>query len=96
MSFVPVERAALERLSEALAELEGARARVSSASSDLLDLSLDLEKDALARLTERGASAAQVERYEAAYHTCVEAFRGRVQAFEAALRTVTEAFSALE
>jgi hypothetical protein len=41
----------------------------------LLELAYDLRMDAVRRLRERGASEAQVERYEAAFRSGAEAVR---------------------
>ncbi|MCB9592391.1 MAG: hypothetical protein H6719_06645 [Sandaracinaceae bacterium] len=66
-SFVPVNGDLLEGLVPALHRVERAAVAQRAALARLLELADDLRADAVARLRERGASEAQVERYEGAF-----------------------------
>jgi cob(I)alamin adenosyltransferase len=79
-----VEAASLLALHEAAARLREAEARVRAAAEDLLELGADLAVDATRRLRERGASEAQVARYE-------RSIRERSTAVQDALRALDEA-----
>ncbi len=73
-TFVPVERAALSALTPSVHRVGRAAVAQRAALARLLELADDLRADAVQRLRERGASAAQVERYEAAYEgSCASA-----------------------
>jgi hypothetical protein len=92
--FVPVEVAALEALAASMADVREAETGLRGATEALLELAGDLKVDAVRRLRERGASEAQVERYEAAYRDGVARLRrrasrldARLEALEAAIRT---------
>lgn len=87
--FVPVDGASLDALLEAAARLREAEARVRAATDELLELSADLAIDATRRLQERGASEAQVARYE-------RSTRERTAEVRDALRALDEAASQTE
>jgi hypothetical protein len=87
--FVPVEAAALQALDGSMARVREAEARLRAATDTLIELADDLKIDAVRRLRERGASEAQVERYEASHRE--GAARVRREA-----RTLDERLAALE
>ncbi len=93
--FVPVDRGALEALTQARDALETARSELAVASRALVELAEDMKVDAVRRLAERGASSAQVERYEEAYRTAREALDARARELDAATRRLDEAVRAV-
>lgn len=93
--FVPVDAASLRALADAASALARARAEVGSATSALLELCEDMKIDAVRRLAERGASAAQLERYEDAYAAHARRARERLAALDAACARVEGAVGAL-
>lgn len=66
-AWVPVEKNRLTALEPAVHRAERAAVAQRAALARLLELADDLRADAVARLRERGASEAQVERYEGAF-----------------------------
>ncbi|MFK7987518.1 MAG: hypothetical protein AB8I08_15980 [Sandaracinaceae bacterium] len=62
--YVPVPAAALDALDARTREVEAAGKRVRKAIDALAELARDYRNDAVRRLQERGASEAQVARYE--------------------------------
>ncbi|HEY8432735.1 MAG TPA: hypothetical protein VIL20_30400 [Sandaracinaceae bacterium] len=93
--FVPVNRAAVRALEEAASELWRARAELREATEELLELSEDMKIDAVRRLVERGASEAQLERYEEAYRRSAHATRERGAALDSALARLRRAIEAI-
>ncbi len=93
--FVPVDAASLRALEEAASALALARAEIGSAASELLELCEDMKIDAVRRLADRGASAAQLERYEEAYLACARRARERLTALEDTCARVQGAVRAL-
>lgn len=69
MSFVPVDLSMVEALDEAAKDLARARREVDAAAEALLELAEDMKIEAVRRLSERGASAAQLARFEEAFRT---------------------------
>ncbi|MCA9607583.1 MAG: hypothetical protein KC619_18375 [Myxococcales bacterium] len=66
-SWVPVEKNRLTALGPAAHRAERAAVAQRAAVARLLELADDLRADAVARLRERGASEAQIERYEGSF-----------------------------
>ena len=86
-SFVPVDR---ERAASLLADVRAAANAQRKAIAALLELSEDLRADAVARLRERGASEAQIERYEASFVREREAVHAAGRGFDVALRALDQ------
>jgi len=86
-SFVPVDR---ERAASRLEGVRAAAAAQRRAVAALLELSDDLRADAVARLRERGASEAQVERYEASFVREREAVHEAGRAFDDAVAALAQ------
>ena len=85
--FVPVDQAALRRAAERV----GAASKTLDVEAQaLIELAEDLLIDATRRLRERGASAAQVERYEDAYRTRVRSYRAAADSFREAAQELAE------
>lgn len=93
--FVPVDRASLGRLEDASSALVSRRAELAEATRALLELCEDMKIEAARRLAERGASAAQLERYEEAYRACAERARDRGAALDEACARVRDAVRAI-
>ena len=86
--FVAVPGAELDALAEATADARTAASALRGAVERLAELADDYRIDAVRRLRERGASEAQVARYERAFTEQRRAVRDR-------LRALDEAFGAL-
>jgi hypothetical protein len=82
--FVPVDAATLRALEDAASALVRARSELDHALGELLDLAGDMKTEALRRWSERGASSAQIERYEDAHRAVAEAARARSAALHEA------------
>lgn len=67
VGFVAVSPAAIAALTDAHAASRDATRALGAALDGLLELAEDMQIEATRRLRERGASEAQVERYEQAY-----------------------------
>ncbi len=93
--FVPVDAASLREAERAADEVRRARTELERATRTLVELAEDMKIDAVRRLRERGASAAQVERYEAAYRAAAEEARAGDAALADACRAMHEAVLAL-
>ena len=72
---VPVTRDALRGMGQIMDRAGRAAVAQRAAVARLLELADDLRSDAVQRLRERGASEAQVERYEAAFRSGAAAVR---------------------
>ena len=83
----PVDR---ERAASLLADVRAAANAQRKAIAALLELSEDLRADAVARLRERGASEAQIERYEASFVREREAVHAAGRGFDVALRALDQ------
>ncbi|HJL19882.1 MAG TPA: hypothetical protein RMH99_29735 [Sandaracinaceae bacterium LLY-WYZ-13_1] len=95
--FVPVEEAALRALVEATESARTASEALREATDGFAELAADLKIDAVRRLQERGASAAQVARYEDAHREAARRLReharlldARLSALESAVRDVAD------
>lgn len=66
--YVAVDRASILRIARAVEVSRRCQSRLALACDELLALADDFHTDAVRRLKERGASEAQVEGYERAYH----------------------------
>lgn len=84
---MPVDR---ERAASLVADVRDAATAQRRAIAALLELSEDLRADAVARLRERGASQAQVERYEAAFVREREAVHAAGRAFDDAVGALAQ------
>jgi hypothetical protein len=83
-SFVPLDGETARALEDAASALRGARRDLDLAAQALLELAEDMKIDAVRRLAERGASAAQLARYEEAFDEAAGALRARREALEVA------------
>ena len=88
MSFVPIERETLAALLSQASAAADASEALRRATQALVEQTDDLAIDAVRRLKERGASAAQVEGYEGAYRSRVAAVREAQAALHAACEGV--------
>lgn len=88
VGFVAVSPAAIAALTDAHATSCAAARALGAALDGLLELAEDMQIEAARRLRERGASEAQIERYEQAY-------RDEAARVTAARRALDEAESAL-
>ncbi len=93
--FVPVDRAALRAISQSIVALGSRRSDLDEAMHELLAFCEDMKREAVCRLSERGASEAQIERYEAAFEQCVSTVRARASAFDKASQELSECARAL-
>lgn len=93
--FVPLDARTARALDDAAAALAIAKRELDRAAEELFELTEDMKIDAVRRLGERGASSAQIERYESAYRASVEAVRERSAALEAACARMREAVRAV-
>ncbi|MBX3274699.1 MAG: hypothetical protein KF729_30815 [Sandaracinaceae bacterium] len=94
-AFVPVQQDRLFLLTPAVHRVERAAVAERAALARLLELADDLRADAVARLRERGASEAQVERYEAAFAGGRDAALAAGAALDAAVGHLAEVASAI-
>lgn len=83
-AFVPLDSETARALEDAASALGGARRDMDLAAMALLELAEDMKIDAVRRLAERGASAAQVARYEEAFDEAAGALKARREALERA------------
>ncbi len=90
-SFVPVDAGALESLEDAAMDLAGAKVALDRATQALLELAEDMQTEAVRRLSERGASDAQVDRFQQAYRSCAGDVRTRSKALDTACTRLREA-----
>jgi hypothetical protein len=89
--FVPVDAGALESLEDAAGDLAGAKVALDRATNALLELAQDMQREAVRRLEERGASSAQVERFSEAFGSASSDVRARSKALDAACTRLREA-----
>lgn len=75
--FVPLDPETARALEDAAARLTDAERAMDRAARALLELAEDMSVEATRRLAERGASGAQIERYEEAYRASAESLRAR-------------------
>lgn len=78
--YLPVDGSAVAELERAASALDTARRSLAEATRALIELSDDMKTDAVRRLAERGASSAQVERYEDAYRACASGVQEQTSA----------------
>lgn len=93
--FVPLDPETARALEDAASSLTSARRDMDLAAAALLELAEDLKIDAVRRLAERGASAAQVARYEDAFDETAGALKTRREALEAACARMQRAVDRL-
>jgi hypothetical protein len=93
--FVPVDGRTLRELVAARRAVELAEGELSRACRALVELSEDMKTDAVRRLLERGASSAQVERYEEAYRACREALEAKARELREACARLDDAVRAM-
>ncbi len=93
--FVPVDGKTVQAVEDAAASIVRARSELERATEELLELAEDMKREAVRRLTERGASSAQVERYEAAYQRAAQATRAASAALEGSCAAMIDAVRAL-
>lgn len=74
--YVPVPAAALAAVDARAHDVEAALARARKAIDGLAELARDYRSDAVRRLQERGASEAQVARYENSLEAALDRIRG--------------------
>lgn len=92
--YVPVPAAALDAIERRARDVEAATKRMQEAIGALAELARDYRSDAVRRLQERGASEAQVARYEDSLDAALEDVRGPLSNLEgacAALRAEADA-----
>lgn len=94
-TFVAVDAAALEAAIEELAEYERRRETQRREVLELVEHAKNLHADAKARLRERGASEAQIARYERGYLKRVERVRYSMREAELAVRTLRSSLERL-
>lgn len=89
--YVPVPTRTLEAVAASITATREAERTLARALDALLELTEDLSMDAVRGLRDRGASAAQIERYEAAHRDAARAARDRLNALSHALDAVESA-----
>ena len=94
--FVPVPVSALEGLARSLDESRAAERALAKALEATLELTEDLSRDAIRGLRDRGASAAQIDRYETARRDATRRTREHLDGLREALDAVESSARALE
>ena len=89
--FVPVDGEALAALDAAVDALADARRELERASRALVELAGEMSADAVRGLRDRGASAAQIERYEDAHRASAAAVHASARALDGAIEEVRRA-----
>lgn len=89
--FLPLDPETARALSAAASRLASAQRELELAAGALVELAGDLKVDAVRRLAERGASDAQIARYEEAFRAAAQALATRRAELAAACADVQAA-----
>lgn len=88
---MPVDTGALESLEDAAMEVAGSKVALDRATQALLELAEDMQREAVRRLEERGASMAQIDRFADGYRASAGEVRAKSKALDAACARLREA-----